>query len=268
MQNDLEGNIYLVVIMCTCGIALLVIAFVVIFSHNQKKLLKQKELAQQEALQHQKALLYATIQSQEDERKRIGQDLHDDVGGALSNLRMLLNSEARNGTAGQEQETAHHKKLIDQIIDDVRNISHNLSPPALALFGFDEALNELKHTLGKGKADSFFSITNHAEVVTEQLPQPIALALIRVLQQLITNTVRHANAKHIGISLFVENDCLCMHYTDDGKGFAVESLHSKKGMGMRNIDTRLNMIGATYTIKTATNEGFSIFIRLPNSKIG
>ena len=89
-------------------------------------------------LHHSEQLLHATLLSQEEERKRIGRDLHDDVGASLSNLKMIM-AQAVEATA----HTPAYKPLIDNIITTVRNISHSLSPPGLALFGLENTLHEL-----------------------------------------------------------------------------------------------------------------------------
>jgi signal transduction histidine kinase len=266
MQKEVDDNIYILVIMCTGGIALLVIAFVILFIRNQSKLLLQKESLHQAAMDHQKNLLHAVIYSQEEERKRIGQNLHDEVGGSLSNLRILINR-FNDGTDATKESlpTELYKQLIDRIIENVRNISHNLSPPGLELFGFSEALEEIKDIVGKGD-ESFISITNHADKTTDALPKPVALALIRVLQELVTNTLKHSKATCIGISLFMKNNLLSIHYTDDGVGCDMDDKKFKKGMGMQNIESRLTMIDARYTIKTSVGKGFALFIYLEPDK--
>jgi len=259
-MQKLTDNIYVLVTLAMVGTFLLVVSFVFIYARNQKRLIQQKERAHKAALDHQKALLNAVIQSQEKERERIGQDLHDEVGGSLSNLRILINR-FENSEAEEYKDPPYqlYKQLIDKIIQDVRNISHSLSPPGLTLFGFSEALEEIKDVVGAGN-ESFISITNHAEAATENLPHHIALALLRVLQELVTNTLKHANAKKIGISLFMKGDLLAIHYTDDGIGYTPSDKKTKKGMGTQNIESRLNMINARYTVKTAPDKGFSMFI--------
>lgn len=259
-MQKLTDNIYVLITLSMGGTFLLVVSFILLFVRNQKKLLQQKEQAHQAALEHQKALLHAVIQSQENERERIGQDLHDEVGGSLSNLRILINRFEGNDTT-QRPPYETYKLLIDKIIQDVRNISHSLSPPGLALFGFAEALEEIKDVVGTGN-ESFISITNHAEAATENLPHSVALALVRVMQELVTNTLKHGDAKKIGISIFMKNDLLFIHYTDDGHGYNTFEKKTKKGMGIKNIESRLNMINAQYIIETAPNQGYSMSIYL------
>jgi len=264
MQETVGENIYIIVILCTAGVSLLVISFVFLFIHNQNKLLKNRQQIHEAEMAHQKELMGAIIQSQEIERRRIGQDLHDEVGGSLSNLRMLLNGLEKKRASKQEIEIAadNYKQLIDKIIQDVRNIAHNLSPPALALFGFSTALDELSDVVNNGDGP-VLSITNHAEVVSEQLPYETALALIRILQELISNTIKHAVAKRIGVSIYTENEQYVLHYTDDGKGFNRDDVNNKKGMGMQNMESRISLINGTYSVLTAPGEGFSVFIMIP-----
>lgn len=266
MQETVGDNIFLLIILCTGGISLLVIFFVVLFINNQKKLLSNKQQIHEAEMSYQKELMRVVLQSQEEERKRIGQDLHDDVGGSLSNLRMLINRNELSKDQGSNSAAANHKLLIDKIIQDVRNISHNLSPPALALFGFTVALEELIDSIND-EDGSLINIINHAASMTDKLPYDMALALIRVLQELISNTIKHGRAKRIEISIFIENGLLAIQYMDEGRGYDPGDQKNRKGMGMQNIESRLNMINATYTVKTAPGAGFSMFIVLNSASI-
>lgn len=266
MQETVGDNIFLLIILCTGGICLLVISFVILFINNQKKLLRNRQQIHESEMSYQKELMRVVLQSQEEERKRIGQDLHDDVGGSLSNLRMLIN---RNDLPEERENSAviaNHKLLIDKIIQDVRNISHNLSPPALALFGFTVALEELVDSINDAD-NSLITLINDEEAITDKLPYDMALALIRVLQELISNTIKHGKAKRIEISIFMKNGLLAIQYIDEGAGYDPGDQKNRKGMGMQNIESRLNMINAAYTVKTAPGSGFSMFIVLSSSLV-
>ena len=264
MQETVGDNIFLLIILCTGGISLLVISFVILFINNQKKLLRNRQQLHESEMSYQKELMRVVLQSQEEERKRIGQDLHDDVGGSLSNLRMLINRNELSKEQGSGAES--HKLLIDKIIQDVRNISHHLSPPALALFGFTVALEELIDSIND-EDNLLITLKNDAEVIPDKLPYDMALALIRVLQELISNTVKYGRARRIGVSIFIENGLLAIQYSDDGAGYDPGDQKNRKGMGMQNIESRLNMINATYTVKTAPGSGFSMFIVLNTSLV-
>lgn len=247
--------------MYTGVIALVVIPSVILFICNQNKIIKLKQQITDNKLGYQRELLNVLINSQENERMRIGHDLHDVVGGELSNLRFLI------GQLENSQKESHelnalvqiYKKLIDSIIQRTRDISHNLSPPALELFGLSTALEELKDMFCK-EDHSFITINDDAQNATGALNYQVALALFRVLQELITNTIKHSGAKNIFITLLIENGLLEIRYTDNGTGYNPEDQRNKKGMGMQNIICRLNIIDAKYIIETAENKGFSMFI--------
>ena len=234
------------------GTFLLAGSFIFFFIKAQKRMLAQKEAMQKAALMHKEELLHSTIRSQEEERKRIGRDLHDDVGSALSNLRMVI---------GTSDAQAGNKPLIDNIITTVRNISHTLSPPGLELFGLDHALRELCDTFNiSGKIS--LQINNNAVTETENIASQSALGIYRVMQELITNTIKHANATLINISIEEQEDNLIFLYTDNGVGIDVEK-QKRSGMGMQNIEARLSMINAAYKITSSPGNGFSISIQLP-----
>ncbi|PUZ21539.1 two-component system, NarL family, sensor histidine kinase UhpB [Chitinophaga costaii] len=247
MQATIGDNIYLLIIFCTGGISLLVVSFVLLFIRNQRKLLASRQQAHDREMAHQKALMHTMLTSQEQERQRIGQDLHDEVGGALANLRMRMGREDPN----------LFKQQIDEIIQNVRSIAHNLSPPALALFGFSAALEELVAHNGQ-----FILLKQEAAIATDQLPNEVALALLRILQELITNTLKHAQATQVTIRLYLQDQHLHIQFTDNGIGCDIHAgVHV--GMGLRNIESRIAMIKAHFTITSARGEGFAVHIAMP-----
>jgi signal transduction histidine kinase len=159
-----------------------VIAFIVFHMRNQNKLLQQRELQQQTEIEHQKSLLSAVIQSQEGERKRIGQDLHDDVGSGLSNLRLTIDMfDYHNVTPENFRKfSLSYKQSIDHIITDVRHISHNLSPPRLTLFGLTAALEDLTDIIPRSGIK--LALNNNAADVLAKLDITVATTLYRVFE--------------------------------------------------------------------------------------
>lgn len=242
---------------------LLALSLVFFYIRYQKRLLNQQLKLQQAELQHREELLHATIQSQEDERKRIGRDLHDGVGSMLSNLRMNINR--LNSIVGNDPSvhkmTEQCSTLIDKTISDVRSIAHSLSPSGLELFGLAGALEELCDSINQSGQLSI-SIENNLRNF-KKLDPNTSLALYRVLQEFMSNTVRHAEASTALIRFSEQDNSLLINYKDDGKGFAHDAGVKKAGMGMYNIESRLGMIGAKYTIASSPGEGFSASIVAP-----
>ncbi|QEC77566.1 sensor histidine kinase [Mucilaginibacter ginsenosidivorax] len=258
----MKDNIYVLLLISMGGVFMLVVSFVVIFIRNQNNLLKKQRELQQAELRHQQDLLKTIIVSQEAERKRIGQDLHDDVGTALSNLRITI--ELFNNTAiGEFSDTCKHQ--IDKIVQDVRHISHNLSPPGLELYGFMGTLEELAEFItATGKLQ--VNITDNTNSLTDRFGTDVSLSLYRVFEELLNNTIKHANASHVNINFDVADDHLLISYHDDGQGIAAAD-KTKKGMGRQNIESRLSIIGAAYQTDWPGGNGFNMSIQLKTDNI-
>jgi len=255
-MQKVTDNIFLLVLFAMAGTFILAASFVFFFLKYQRRAALQKEAMQKAELEYGEQLLQATLQSQEEERKRIGRDLHDDVGASLSNLKMTMAQ-----TVVTAEGSPEYKPLIDKIITTVRNISHSLLPPGLELFGLEYTLNELVDTFNASGAIQLH-FNNETGAALDELNEQTALALYRVIQELLNNTVKHAGAKNISIGCFKQDDNMIVLYSDDGAGIAADAV-KKVGMGMQNIQARLKMIQAKHEITTAPGSGFSIKIILP-----
>jgi signal transduction histidine kinase len=261
------------------GVFLMALSLVLFYIRYQARLQRQRSQRQQDALQHQKELLYASIRSQEEERRRIGRDLHDEVAGALVNLRMMtaklapaLPTPLASAEEFRSVQVEQCKQHIDRILLTTRHIAHNLSPPGLELFGLAGALEEIGDTVNAVQPLRM-RVRNDAEEILRSLDYQLILPLYRVLQELITNTIKHAGASGIWITLSVEEHQLVLQYRDDGRGFAsaapadpsilsVSSPPHAKGMGLWNIESRLEMIGARLRMESPSGGGFYMTIRL------
>lgn len=257
-------NIYIQIVFGMSGALILVVSFILFSIRNQNRLLRQRQQFQQAQIAHQKELLGAVILSQEAERKRIGQDLHDDVGTTLSGLRLLI--EMFKPADDKDQKyldfVRSSKTTIDKIVKDVRHISHNLSPATLGYYGLAAAINEHSDIINQsGKLT--INVVNDAETVLEKLALPTATALYRVLEELLNNTIKHSGASRADIHFNEAQGVVAIDYKDNGKGLSGTTSHLKKGMGMQNIESRLSNINATYDITTMPGEGFRVQITCP-----
>jgi signal transduction histidine kinase len=254
-MQKVADNILLSVLFAMLGTFILAASFILFFIRYQRRITQQKAAMQKAELDYSEQLLHATLLMQEEERKRIGRDLHDDVGASLSNLKMMMAQSVEAASSN----TAY-KPLIDNIITTVRNISHSLSPPGLSLFGLESTLHELFDN---------FNLAGNIKLVFENesgeglnaFDEQTALSLYRVIQELLTNTVKHANAKQVAIKCFAENGNNIITYQDDGKGMNTP-VGKNLGMGMQNIEARLRMIHAQQELPTVA-KGFFIKITIP-----
>ncbi|TWR25237.1 hypothetical protein FPZ43_17355 [Mucilaginibacter pallidiroseus] len=259
-----QDNIVILVVLGMATTFLLVTSFILFSIRNQNKLLKQRQDFQEAQIKHQKELLHAVIESQEAERKRIGQDLHDDVGTTISGLRLLIEmfKPADENDSAYNEFKRSTKTIIDKIVKDVRNISHNLSPTTLRYYGLAAAITEHCTIINQsGKLE--IVIENEAEEALAKLDMPAATAIYRVLEELINNTIKHSGASkaQIDIKTFANN--LAIKYMDNGKGLTTVPAGAKKGMGMQNIESRLLNINAKFDIAAYDSKGFAIDINYP-----
>lgn len=241
---------------------ILAVSMLFFYLRYKKNLLQQQYLLKEAEVQHQKALLHTIISSQEEERKRIGMDLHDEVGSTLASLRLAIENftEGHPHVATVTQFNVQCKAVIDKIITNTRDISHNLSPMLKGAHGFYDMVYDYCDSLNDlGKT--------HIEVVFQDNDIPIGLndsailALYRVITELINNTLKHASAKNISIVFSSKDNLYTINYKDDGIGITTEA-KGNKGIGLQNIESRLGMIGATYEINYGSGEGFQISINL------
>jgi len=260
MQNG-PDNIYIVVLLGMAGTLLLCIAIILFYTRYQKKFYLQQKMMNDAALAHQVDLLHNNIQSQETERRRISKDLHDDVGSHLANLNVqICKITYKNSKEELEQMIANCRQLTDSIINTVRNISHNLSPSGLEVFGFSEALGDMCERTAMASGIEI-KLKNGAETLLQQLDINTSLALYRVIQELLTNTIKHAGANEVTIELTGRAAMLAINYNDNGKGMNENT--GKKGMGLYNIESRLSMIHALLLPVAGDRRGFSMRIEVP-----
>ena len=252
-------------LLVTLGIVimiLLAVAFILLSTLSQRRILKEKMKAQAMQITHRETLLQSTILTQEEERRRIAKDLHDDLGSKLNVLRLNLNlfNKHSNQTAGFKEVMSDVKSLIDNTIGTTRRISHELLPPTLEDFGLSMALEELCEGFNK---------TGHVQIDFLQEGDGDRLAKVsdevqvfRVVQELINNSIRHGKATQIMVKINQQKNALELEYTDNGNGFDTSRLEDKKGLGLKNIDSRLLMIGGKITYKSSIGNGVKAFIKV------
>lgn len=242
-MQKFTDNITFLIFTGIAGMLMLAISFILVHFRSQNNLFKQRDITQKLQLNHQQELLQATIHTQEKERQRIGQDLHDDVGTALSNLRLLVDTLDSNFNASANKFAARSKEMIDKVIGDVRHISHDLSPPGIELYGLLGTLEDFCEEivmLGNHK----INVHNQAFDALESLTNIEAVSIYRIIKELLHNTIKHADATHINIWFIQDFQVMNVIYEDNGRGMGIEN-NKGKGMGIFNIESRLKVIGAT-----------------------
>ncbi len=242
------------------GITLLMLmsaAIIMFFYFSRRKIIKTElEKAQQE-ITHQREMLQTTLQTQEIERKRIAQDLHDDISSKL-NIVSLNARLIQEENISIKEANALGKKILATtitVLESSRRIAHDLLPPSLEKFGLVAALEELcdqVETAGK------FIMEVHFQYKEKTLPEDHELHIFRIVQELLNNTIKYAEAKKIVLSLKSTQNAVHLHYQDDGKGFEIEEDTKAKGLGLSGIENRAAIVGATATLQSKPNQGMSL----------
>lgn len=220
-------------------------------------ILKEKKINEFKQAEKLNALDYM-MQGQENERKRIAQDLHDGLGGLLTSVKRKVDNIADQITALQEQDIVGDASImIEKACEEVRRISHDMMPASLVSLSFQEAIDELILDFS-GKTD--ISITYQFSDYWKPLSDKTKTNLYRIIQEALSNSVKHSNAKNIGITLLQENESLYVEFKDDGKGFDQDMLAAGNGIGLKNIQSRVTYLGGALTLET--NEGCNLFFML------
>ena len=221
----------------------------------QRRILTQRMQAQAAEIRHQQELVQRNLATQEEERKRIAAHLHDDIGSKLGVLHLtfhrLRRTEPSHGQYGPMCDEIDG--LIANTLDAARSISHELLPPTLEDFGLTTAIEELCEQVRKtGAVDIAFE--HHLERAEIGDPDT-ELNLFRIVQELLNNTLKYAQATQVNIRLARENDQKKLTYRDNGRGFDSTALE-RKGLGLRNLESRAKIIGGRFSLKTAVGKGF------------
>ncbi len=239
---------------------ILALTFVLFFGQARKRILQQQMQAQQAELAHQQSLLFSTILTQEAERERIAKELHDEIGSKLNVI--LLNLHRLNKVTKKSTEvapiTTEMHSLINTTLATTRRISYDLLPPTLVNFGLLEAIKELVDNYQK--TDSIDIVLEICQDETPTIDAIVGLNIYRVLQELMNNTMKYAAAQQITIKLWFSPIQLKLEYRDNGKGFDLQNKQLKKGLGLQNIKSRMQMIQGVANFQTAVGEG--VFVSL------
>lgn len=217
--------------------------------HQQRNRLEQ-ELAhsRQEARER-------VIQAEEDERRRIARDLHDDLGNLLAAIRFAL-ERVPDPPPGVDEA----RRMLMQATRNVRAISHNLMPSEFERFGLAGVLSESVRKLDGLHGTRF-------QLVQAGTPQRLELSrelvVFRMISELLTNVVRHAQAQSAFVQLVYRPDCLCVMVEDDGRGLAAEPPATGGGIGLQNVSSRAQYLGARLVAESRVGQGTTVVIEVP-----
>lgn len=209
---------------------------------KQKTFAKQKEITDQ-----------LIFEAEQGERERIARDLHDSVGQKLSVVKMKLSVSGSDPVSTGE--------LLDQAIADVRTASHNLMPEDLRK-GLINAIEEITENINYTRQDTKAQLSVGEALRKQVFPKQMELYLYRVVQEIVNNALRYAQAKNIHIHMDLEKHCLKLVLSDDGIGLPGETDRTG-GIGLKNIRARIEQLKGRIQLVSAPQEGTRFIITVP-----
>lgn len=226
-------------------LAVLIAGF--LFYRNRLKK-KELELKSQE-VEFKTMMIKSNMESEEEERRRIARELHDGVGQQISSIKLGLENIDQNQQK-TELTILELKEMVSDVLHSVRGISHQMMPVALERLGFIKAVEGLVDF--QNEQGSTLFVFENFNVHDLELSETNEIHLYRIIQELVSNIQKHAEAKTANIQLFRRNEKLNIQVSDDGKGISPKQ--SSDGIGLTNVRTRVGAIGGEIDILSDPGE--------------
>lgn len=222
-----------------------------LYEKRIEDLLKQQEIRQLDAL----------VEGQERERKRIAKDLHDRLGSMLSAIKLqfsALEERLDKVQVEQSERYRHVFVMLDDAVTEVRRISHDMVRTSLARFGLAGALKDLRDAVHvPGKLEMELDLFG----LDERLEQNLEIALYRMVQEAVSNILKHAEASHVSVQVIRSQKTVNVMVEDDGRGF--DASKADEGMGTGNIRERAREFNGTVAIDARPGRGTIVSVEIP-----
>ncbi|MBO9571047.1 MAG: PAS domain S-box protein [Chitinophagaceae bacterium] len=233
------------------------------FAHEITDLVRSQELLaieNQRYIEATKAVAQAVVDAQEKERAEIGYELHDNVNQILSTCRLYLDL-ARNDEKERLILIQKSSEGIANAVSEIRKISRSLVPGSISDLGLIPSIHDLVESIKSTKA---LKVEFHHEGNTEQvMNDKHKLTLFRIIQEQVTNVLKHAEASLLIIELIVDKRFIDLSISDNGKGFDKDIIKAKKGVGLHNIMNRAELFNGTVNLVAAPGKGCKLKIHIP-----
>ena len=248
------------------GVLFLLIVGILLYRNFRQRhnlLLQRQKIKEQRIteLEQERKLLAAEslMKGQEEERSRLARDLHDGVGGLLSGVKLSMSNMKGNVFLSEENAQSFENVILqlDQSITELRRVSHNMMPEALIKYGLKEALENYCENINlSGK----IKVQLQTYGMEKRMEQSTEIIIYRMIQELLQNVIKHADAKNVLIQLVREEDRFNLTVEDDGKGFDTKEMENKTGAGLANIKARAEYLNGNVDIVSKKGEGTSVNI--------
>ena len=207
---------------------------------------------------------FARLEGIEEERKRIARELHDGIGVKLSTAKLYfapIDNQLADLSQKDQEKFQKANNILDEAYIEVRKISHNLASPSLSNLGL---LGELKLLAKRIEGAKQMKVNIMTHNLQEGLAPNIEIVSYRIISELITNVLKHAQATEINIQLNLFDDLFNLMVEDNGIGFdQTQTTNTKTGLGLENIQSRVEALQGTFNIDSGIGKGTTITVDLP-----
>jgi signal transduction histidine kinase len=244
-------------------IAFLIISLLLYRNYKNRQKLQQAKIDELET-EKQLTATEAVLKGEEQERSRLAKDLHDGLGGMLSGIKFSLGNIKENLIMTPDNAHAFERSIdmLDSSIQEMRRVAHNMMPEILVKYGLDTALREFCAEMDRGAVLH----VKYQSVGMQQadIPQTTSVTIYRIIQELLNNTIKHANAKNVLVQLHQsrQEKLLAITVEDDGDGFDTNLLKHAGGMGWLNIQNRVEFLKGKIDLQSAPGKGTSVMIEI------
>jgi len=256
ITGDQNSYIISLVVVGIGAMLILLIGFLLSFNLSQRRKFRYRQEMMHLREQQQNQLIEAAIRGEEAEKKRVAEELHDDVGAVLSATKLFMFN-INTAMLDEAGKTAHEKciDLLTESVTKVRTISHNLHGGMLQNLGLNEAIRSFVKKITQGS-----SITSAVELEEsyDSLGTDKDIHVYRLIQELCNNMLKHSKPAYININSTLQNQQVSFQIIHDGKGLSQQQFealrYSANGLGLKNIQNRVVLIGGEIKFETNPTE--------------
>ncbi len=259
IKDEKLKNTYLL-----AGIGILILVIGLLYSSGLRKKLKYKNQLQEVIINEQNKATKAIIEAEENERQRIANDLHDSVGQFMTAAKMNLQSLEDKIKFDNDIDKLVFEKAINFVNEsavEVRSISHNMAPNTLLKKGLANAVRNFLDNLNP----TSLKVNLFTDGISIPLEKNTEIFLYRIIQECVNNTLKHANASELNISILINEKEIDVTLEDNGKGFDINNLNEKSGMGIENVQKRVHFLKGEIHWDSHPGNGTTVVINIPIS---
>jgi signal transduction histidine kinase len=253
--SDIVPNYSILVSVGIVVMLILIVSFLLAFNTSQRKKFQYQQNLLKLKEEQQNELIKAAVRSEETERHRISEELHDEVGALLSATKLYLSN--LHDKYGHEDREIYVKslELLDESIHKVRSISHNLHSGILKELGLNQALQSFTQKINQGEK---LSVTTQLDENYNSKNPENDITIYRIMQELCGNIIKHSHATQLKITSNIENNILTFTIQHNGKGLTQDEFeklrYEGKGLGLKNIQNRIILLKGKINFERSENE--------------